>query len=163
MTEKEILKQLESMGTAQNRKVYARHRVDGTMYGVSYGNLERLRKTIKTDHDLAEKLWASGNHDARVLATMIADPAAMTAGQVDSWARDLDNYVLTDAFSGLVARSAHARRRFEQWAGSTDEWKGTAARRRQLHPEGGGSRGEEEREECHQEVDCPMHAVRRGR
>jgi len=68
------------MGTAQNRKVYARHGVGEDMYGVSYSNLGKLRKSIKRHHALAEQLWATGNHDARVLATMIADPAEMKSG-----------------------------------------------------------------------------------
>jgi 3-methyladenine DNA glycosylase AlkD len=68
MTEKEILAELRSLGTEQNRKIYSRHGVQGEMFGVSYANLEKLRKKIKTDHMLAGQLWAAGNHDARILA-----------------------------------------------------------------------------------------------
>ncbi len=68
------------------------------MYGVSYGNLGKLKKKIKTDQEVAEGLWASGNHDAMVLATMVADPAQVKSSQLDAWARDLASYVLTDAF-----------------------------------------------------------------
>jgi 3-methyladenine DNA glycosylase AlkD len=64
---------LEALGTEQARKTYKRHGIEGDVFGVSYANLEILRKKIKVDHDLAQKLWASGNHDARILATMFAD------------------------------------------------------------------------------------------
>ena len=108
MTGKQLLKDLKSMGTAQNRKVYGRHGVTGEMYGVSYANLGKLTKKVKRDHDAALELWASGVHDARILATMIADPAQMKSGQIDVWARELDNYVLTDGSARW--RSTMARR-----------------------------------------------------
>jgi DNA alkylation repair enzyme len=34
---------------------------------------EQTRK-IKVNHDLAQQLWSSGIHDARILALLIADP-----------------------------------------------------------------------------------------
>jgi 3-methyladenine DNA glycosylase AlkD len=103
------MRRLESMGTAQNRKVYSRHGVGEPMYGVSYANLGQLRREIKIDQALAERLWASGNHDARVLATMIADPTAVADRTLEAWSRQLDNYVITGALSDLVARTPRAR------------------------------------------------------
>jgi len=126
MTTTGTLKELESMGTAQNRKTYGRHGVAGEMYGVSYANLGKLKKKIKVNHELALELWATGNHDARVLATMIADPEQMKASTLDAWVRDLDNYVITDAFAGLASRTSHAEKRMEKWAGSKKEWTGRA-------------------------------------
>ena len=118
MTSKDTLKQLKAMGTAQNRKVYGRHGIKGDVCGVSYTNLKKLAKEIKVDHGLAQELWESGNFDARVLATMVADPSSVTRGMADAWARDLDNYGITDAFSGLVAKSPHGRTRMEKWSKS---------------------------------------------
>ena len=45
----------------------------------------------------------------RILATMIADPKAITRKVLESWSRDLDNDVLTGALAGVVAGSPHAR------------------------------------------------------
>ncbi|HEY7546669.1 MAG TPA: DNA alkylation repair protein [Blastocatellia bacterium] len=126
MTEKEILAELRSLGTEQNRKIYSRHGVQGEMFGVSYANLEKLRKKIKTDHMLAGQLWAAGNHDARILATMIADPAALTDREIENWSRDLSNYVITDAVARLIARSPLARKKMERWTKSKSEWTGRA-------------------------------------
>ena len=96
------------------------------MFGVSYAHLTKIQKRIKTGHELAGELWASGNHDARVLATMIADPGAATLALINAWKKDLDNAVLTDAFSGFVAETSHARARMEQWTRSKHEWAGRA-------------------------------------
>lgn len=121
----EVMKELESFGTEQNRKVYTRHGVDTQMFGVSYANIEKLRKKIKRDHALSESLWNTGNHDARILATMIADPDQLTTKQVDSWSKDLTNYVITDAFVKLLGNSPLAQKKAEQWAKSKDEWIGS--------------------------------------
>lgn len=127
MTLQETLAALEKAGTAQNRKVYARHGVGQDQYGVSYAELGRLKKAIGTDHGLALGLWATGNHDARVLACMVADPQALGLRELDAMARELDNYVLTDAFSVLVARSPHREKKFAAWRDRKHEWTATAA------------------------------------
>lgn len=117
-----VLQQLEALGTEQNRKIYQRHGVKGEQYGVSFANLEKLRKQIKVDHGLAEELWASGNHDARILATMIADPKKMTGESLDAWARSLRNSPDTDAFGKMAAGSPLAQEKIEQWANADGEW-----------------------------------------
>ena len=122
MNKSEAMKQLRAMGTAQNRKVYARHGARGPMFGVSYANLGKLKKSIRVDHELARQLWGSGNHDARVLATMIADPERITAGELDQWVKDVDSYPVADAFAGVVARSLHAHKRMAKWIAAKNEW-----------------------------------------
>lgn len=126
MTKKEVVGQLMTLGTAQNRKIYKRHGVRGSQYGVSFANINRLAKKIKVDQELAEGLWKTGNHDARVLATYIADPAAMKSSVLDAWAKDIDSYVIADAFSKLAARSRFAVRKAEKWTRARSEWTGQA-------------------------------------
>jgi len=121
MTFEETMKELESFGSEQTRKTYKRHGVNTEMFGVSYANLEKLRKKIKTDHALAEKLWASGNHDAKVLATMIADASLIDTKQLDAWSKELNNHVMTDGFAKLAGKSKHAQKKAEQWIKSKDE------------------------------------------
>ena len=122
----EAMQQLESLGTAQNRKIYRRHGVGDNLFGVSYANQNKLVKSIKRNHELAHELWATGNHDARVLAAMIADPSQADESLLDSWVNDLDNYVLTDTFSGFVGKTALAFDKAEQWTRSEAEWAGRA-------------------------------------
>ena len=113
---------LEAAGTEQNRKVYARHGVRPAMFGVSFAVLSKLQKKIKTDQALAERLWGSGNHDACVLACKIADPAAIKSSTLDAWSKDLDSYVLTDAFALLAAQTPFAEKKIEAWTKSPKEW-----------------------------------------
>jgi 3-methyladenine DNA glycosylase AlkD len=118
----DAMRELESLGTEQYRKTYRRHGVEGDCYGVSYASLEALRKKIKVDHGLAEKLWATGNHDARVLAAMIADPKKMDAATLDSWAETLRNHPETNAFANLAVRASQAPETAERWIAADAEF-----------------------------------------
>lgn len=126
MTTQEALHVLEALGSEKTRQTYRRHSIDGDQYGVSIGNLKTLKKQIKTDHDLALSLWTTGNHDARYLATMIADPQQIDMDTLDIWSLDLSNYVITDAFSTFIAQTPHARELMALWTTSEDEWLGRA-------------------------------------
>ena len=117
-----VMAQLEAAGTAQNRKVYARHGAAEPMFGVSYAELGRIAKPIKTDHGLARQLWGSGNHDARVLALRVADPAAFDGALARLWLGDIDNYILAEGLGGLCAQTSHARQLSDSWRDHPDEW-----------------------------------------
>jgi len=111
----EVMAELEAGGSAQTRKTYSRHGITEPMFGVSYALLGKLQKKIKRDHALALQLWATGNHDARVLAIMIADPQAATSDQLDQWIADSNNYGLTDAIAGYAAQTPLALEKLKQW------------------------------------------------
>jgi 3-methyladenine DNA glycosylase AlkD len=126
MTLEEVMQALQAAGMEQNRKVYARHGVKHELYGVSYADLGNLKKKIKVDHALARALWATGVHDARVLAAMVADPAQAKEALIDEWTADLGNKVITDAFADFVFQTPLARQKMEAWIHSDDEWTGQA-------------------------------------
>ena len=117
-----VMAELEAAATAQNRKVYARHGAAEPMFGVSYAELGKIAKPIKTDHALAVELWDSGNHDARVLALRVADPAEVDGPLGGRWLRDVDNYILAEGLGGLCAQSPHARELSDAWRDSPAEW-----------------------------------------
>jgi len=120
------LAQLEALGSAQNRKVYARHGVTGAAFGVSFAQLGKLQRELGVNHELALGLWASGNHDARILACMLADAERLSVADLESWCKELDNYVLTEALARVAARCPHARTLVGKWTAARDEWRSTA-------------------------------------
>ena len=122
MTLAQALQQLEAAGSAQTRKTYARHGTGPKMFGVSYAVLGQLRRQIKRDHALALGLWDSGWHDARVLATMIADPQQATAALLDTWVADCDNRGIAGALSSLAASSAVAEAMAARWCADGREF-----------------------------------------
>ena len=117
-----VMKELKDLGTQQNRKVYARHGAGPKQYGVSFADLGKIAKGIGKDTELAEKLWASGNSDAMILATMVADPSNVTKGMLNSWVRDVHYYQLASYLAKLVAASPHAKDLMEKWTGYKKEF-----------------------------------------
>jgi 3-methyladenine DNA glycosylase AlkD len=122
---KEVMSELERLGTEQNRKIYRRHGAGDPLFGVSFAHVNTLQKRIKRDQALAVKLWATGNADARTLATMIADPGDFTMDQLDAWLSDVRYYVLVDLLVKYVAsNNSSARELMKRWIASGDEWVG---------------------------------------
>ena len=126
MTRTQVLRQLKSYGTAQNRKVYRRHGAGEDQFGVSYEALKQLTKQVRRDDALARALWATGNHDARIFSTMIADPARPDPARLEDWAQTADNYMQADALADFAARTADAKAVAERWIESEREWVGRA-------------------------------------
>jgi 3-methyladenine DNA glycosylase AlkD len=117
-----VMAELERLGTAQTVKTLRRHGVGANVFGVSYADLGKLKKRLKTNHELALGLWATGNHDARVLATMIVDPARLTDAELDRWRDAVDCYALTGHVSEVAAGKAGAPERAARWIGHDGEW-----------------------------------------
>ena len=126
MTKQEVLQELESLGTAQNRKVYKRHGACENLYGVSYANLRRMAKQLKVDHALAQELWSTGNHESQLLASMIADPVTAEESLVDRWITELADRIVTNEFTVFVSKTPFFQAKTEEWLTSEDEWIGRA-------------------------------------
>ena len=98
------------------------------MWGISVPDLRRIGKRLGTNQGLARDLWETGVHEARILATLVADPTAMPGRELDGWLRDLDSWDLTDAFTGnLVARSGHAWAKAVEWTDRKKQFEKRAA------------------------------------
>ncbi len=114
-----VMTLLESLGTEQTRSTYRRHGMAEPLFGVKWGDLRPLAKRIGTDHDLALGLWASSNGDARILATMVADPDRADEPLLDAWLDACESYVLVDALtSGLAGRVPGVPARADRWVAS---------------------------------------------
>jgi 3-methyladenine DNA glycosylase AlkD len=98
------------------------------VHGVTVVTLRAMAKEIGYNHDLAEHLWASGIHDARMLATMVDDPAAVTPAQMERWVKDMDNWGIVDtACFHYWDRTPHAFAKIEKWSKAKDEFVKRAA------------------------------------
>lgn len=127
---KSVLAWLESRGSKKAREEMGpRYGIwTDKAFGVAVGELRKMTKEIGTDHGFAQKLWATGWHDARMLATMIDDPAQVTSAQMDTWCKDFDNWGIVDtACFVLFDRSPHAFTKVKQWAKRKPEFEKRAA------------------------------------
>lgn len=121
-----VLEELESLGKPGTAKMLARHGVKEPSVGLAAADLARLVKRLGVQQELALELWKSGMHDARVLATKIADPETMTAKELEEWLSAATNYVITDAIAELAARLPGARSLALRWIQAQDEWRSAA-------------------------------------
>ena len=117
----DVMRRLEKSGSEQTRKTWARHGATGPMFGVLFGELFKLMKEIDVDHELARKLWATKNVDARNLAMKIADPQAITPAELDQWAVENPMRMCGLYIATLAAEGPHARAKLRQWLSSSDE------------------------------------------
>ena len=112
-----ILKQLQAAGTDRKRASAARVGIPmDKAYGVSVGIVRAMAKGLKGRHALAEPLWATGVHEARLLAIFVADPNAMRRTDVERWLRDVISWDLCDHLcSDIVSRRADAAALIRRW------------------------------------------------
>ena len=119
MTPDEVIAELREQ--ADKKAVAGMHRVGinprGTL-GVQIPKLQKLARRIGVDHALALDLWATGVHEARILAAMVDDPAQLTEEQMDRWAQAFDSWDVCDQVSKyLFGRSPLAYEKAKEWAG----------------------------------------------
>jgi 3-methyladenine DNA glycosylase AlkD len=126
-----VLRELERNASPQYRAdAAARYGIvtKATVYGTPVAKLNPIAGRIGTDHALAEALWRTGVHDARMLAALIGDPSRLTQAQMDRWAKDFDNWAIVDmACFKLFDRSPHAFGRIVTWSMAKDEFVKRAA------------------------------------
>jgi 3-methyladenine DNA glycosylase AlkD len=68
----------------------------GTVLGVTVAELRTLARELGRSHELAAGLWESGVHEARILASMVDDPALVDDEQLERWATGFASWDLCD-------------------------------------------------------------------
>jgi 3-methyladenine DNA glycosylase AlkD len=120
----DVVARLRSMGTERDRDGMARFGINVTeAAGVSVTALRGMARELPRDHELADALWATGLHEARILASMVDEPERVTARQMDAWARDFDSWDLCDqCCANLFWRTPFADGRSLVWSGRRAEF-----------------------------------------
>lgn len=128
MTSADVLSRLKRMANPRNVEGMARFGIAtrGTL-GISIYALRPLAREIGVDHRLAGQLWASGIHEARILAGFIEDPARVTDAQMERWVKSFDSWDVCDQVTEVFVRTPAARRKIRQWAAREEEFVKRAA------------------------------------
>jgi 3-methyladenine DNA glycosylase AlkD len=85
MNAKEILNELKVLGGEGVKRIFLNHGIKEPLFGVKVGDLKKIQKRIKRDHELALELYDTGNYDAMYLAALIADDSQMTRKDLNRW------------------------------------------------------------------------------
>lgn len=93
----DILKKLKSFSNPKNMEGMARFGISSkNTYGVSIPVLRKMGKEIGKNHQMAQELWVSGVHEARILASMVDEVEKVTEKQMDKWVADFDSWDVCD-------------------------------------------------------------------
>ena len=124
----QILTRLRRLGNPKNVAGMVRFGINPSMtLGISIVDLRKLARNLGTDHALAQKLWASGIHEARILASFIDDPRLVTPAQMDRWVAAFDSWDVCDQVCGLFEQTRWARAKITAWAADDREFVKRAA------------------------------------
>lgn len=123
MTVTGALARLEALG---HEKVRERNRALGAgddQFGVRLGDVRKLAKEIRTDHDLALALWETGNVDARLLAILLMQPKRLARDELDRLVRSARLAQVADWLNAYVVKVYPDKEALRQaWLEADDPW-----------------------------------------
>lgn len=124
MTAKDVIIELRKCGSEYNREGMKRFGINvDKAFGVNVPIMRKLAKKIGRNHELALKLWKSGYHEARHVATMIADPKLTTKSLLNEWVKDFNSWDIVDgSCSNLIRKTDYAYELIPKWAKSNKEF-----------------------------------------
>src|SRR5580704_7701979 len=97
-------------------------------HGISAPVLHKFARHIGKDQALAEELWSSGIHEARILAPLIGESEKITAAQMERWVRDFNSWDVVDTVCCyLYAYAAPAWNKIYEWSDRSAEFEKRAA------------------------------------
>ena len=119
-----IIKRLETLSNPEIAKGMAWAGIKARkVYGISIPNLRKKAKETGKNHAVAQELWASGIHEARIIACMIDDHKMLTEEQMESWVKDFDSWGLCDGCCGnLFDKTTVAYQKAVEWSSRQEEY-----------------------------------------
>ena len=121
---KEIIEKLKSLSNPEAVEGMARYGINPDKnLGVSIPNLRQVAKETGKNHKLANDLWTTGIHDARILAGMIDRPDEVSEKQMEQWAGDFDSWdVCDEVCMNLFKKLPYVYEKAVQWGGREEEF-----------------------------------------
>jgi 3-methyladenine DNA glycosylase AlkD len=121
---KDVIAELRSMGDPEAAAGMARYGIKADRaLGVSIPGLQSLAKKIGKNRKLAQDLWSSAVHEARILACMIDDPQQITADRLERLVNEFDSWDLCDqCCNRLFSKTPFARQKALAWANRPEEF-----------------------------------------
>lgn len=114
----DLMDELAGLGDPRIRAVNERH---GDDHAVNLTRLRAIAKRLKTQHDLARELWATGDSDARLLAILVSRPKAYDRDELDTMLREARTPKVQDwLVNYLVKRNPNAEELRVVWFSDAD-------------------------------------------
>src|ERR1039457_6153687 len=118
-----VLAELRRLANPSNVAGIARFGIAGqNLLGISVVQLRTIAKRTGRDHALAEKLWASGIFEARILTAFVAEPSRVSRRQANAWAKDFECWADCDGLCiHLFRKTPFAHDLAVAWSGRREE------------------------------------------
>ncbi|MFJ8129993.1 DNA alkylation repair protein [Streptomyces hydrogenans] len=114
----EVLAELAALEDPRAREVNERH---GDDHGVNLARLRAIAKRLRTRHELARELWATGDTAARLLATLVCRPKEFGRDELDAMLRGARTPKVHDwLVNHVVKKSPHAEELRLLWLADPD-------------------------------------------
>ncbi len=129
ITAEEVINELRKHGSKKNLEGMARFGINvDKAFGMNSAAIKSITKRIGTNHKLAIELWNSGYHEARHVASIIADPANVTSSLMNKWVKDFKSWDLCDGTCLYLFRKTNlAYEKIFEWADRKEEFVRRAA------------------------------------
>jgi len=123
-TAKAVLEQLKSKGGPENVKGMGKFGMaTDQRLGVPVPEMRKIAKGIGRDHALALKLWKTGVQEARIVASMIDLPEAVTEDQMEAWVADFNSWDVCDQVClNLFEKTPYAQQKISEWSRRDEEF-----------------------------------------
>jgi len=123
MTLDEVMTELKSMGNEQQKHVFIKHGAKEPFYNVRVGDMKKIVKKIKKDHELSLQLYDTGNTDAMYMAGLIADETKITKEDLQKWVKGAYWYYISDyTVPWVAAESPYGMELALEWIESEEEF-----------------------------------------
>ena len=91
--------------------------------GISVNVLRQIARELPKNHALAQELWASGIHEARILASLVDTPGEVTLEQMEDWVKDFDTWDICDqVVKNLFSFTPYAVAKAQEWSSRPEEF-----------------------------------------
>jgi len=119
-----ILKKLKLLASPKNIKGMARFGINTEKaLGIPVPFLRDLAKKTGKNHQLAQDLWGSGIHEARILASMVDDFQSVTEKQMEKWVKDFNSWDICDQVCmNLFNKTPFAVKKAKDWTRSSRQF-----------------------------------------
>lgn len=122
MTLEEVIKEIKSFGNEKTKATLIKHGAQEPLYGVKTGDLKKIQKKIKKDHELSLALYQTGIGDAMYLAGLIADQDQIQADHLQDWVEKANSSMLAEyTVPWIAADSGHGIEMGIKWIESDEE------------------------------------------
>lgn len=123
LTAAQLVEKLKTLGSREHLEGMVQYGISSNnTLGVSIPNIRSLTHA-RRDHQLALDLWATGIHEACILAAFVDDPGQVTPEQMDAWAADFDSWDVCDQVcTSLFNKTPYAENKAVEWSARQEEF-----------------------------------------